>query len=114
MVPGQRDGRPLQIGHKNADEYGRLAAETARYMKFLDHRVELVVAGSSNMEMPTFGEWERTVLRHTADQVDHISVHAYYEETDGDVASFLAPASAWTAISPRWPGSSTRSGRNWV
>ncbi len=85
----EMDG-PWQIGHKNADEYGRLAAETARYMKFLDHRVELVVAGSSNMEMPTFGEWERTVLRHTADQVDHISVHAYYEETDGDVASFLA------------------------
>ncbi len=87
----EMDG-PWQIGHKTADEYGRLAAETARYMRFLDHRVELVVAGSSNMEMPTFGEWERTVLRHTADQADHISVHAYYEESDGDVASFLASA----------------------
>ncbi|GAB6897795.1 arabinosylfuranosidase ArfA [Kineosporia succinea] len=85
----EMDG-PWQIGHKTADEYGRLAAETARYMRFLDHRVELVVAGSSNMEMPTFGEWERTVLRHTAELVDHISVHAYYEESDGDVASFLA------------------------
>ncbi|GAB3263585.1 arabinosylfuranosidase ArfA [Kineosporia babensis] len=87
----EMDG-PWQIGHKTADEYGRLAAEAARYMRFLDHRVELVVAGSSNMEMPTFGEWERTVLRHTADQADHISVHAYYEESDGDVASFLASA----------------------
>ncbi|MBT0770946.1 alpha-N-arabinofuranosidase [Kineosporia sp. J2-2] len=85
----EMDG-PWQIGHKSADEYGRLAAETARYMRFLDHRVELVVAGSSNMEMPTFGEWERTVLRHTAELADHISVHAYYEESDGDVASFLA------------------------
>ncbi|GLY32759.1 alpha-L-arabinofuranosidase C-terminal domain-containing protein [Kineosporia sp. NBRC 101731] len=85
----EMDG-PWQIGHKTADEYGRLAAETARYMRFLDHRVELVVAGSSNMEMPTFGEWERTVLRHTAELADHISVHAYYEESDGDVASFLA------------------------
>lgn len=85
----EMDG-PWQIGYKTADEYGRLAAETARYMRFIDHRVELVVAGSSNMDMPTFGDWERTVLRHTAGLVDHISLHAYYEETDGDVDSFLA------------------------
>ncbi len=87
----EMDG-PWQIGHKTADEYGRLAAETARYMRFIDHRVELVVAGSSNLEMPTFGTWERTVLGHTAELVDHISVHAYYEELDGDVDSFLGSA----------------------
>ena len=81
---------PWQIGHKTADEYGRLAAESARLMRFIDPSVELVVAGSSNADMPTFGAWERTVLGHTADLVDHISVHAYYEETDGDVDSFLA------------------------
>jgi alpha-N-arabinofuranosidase len=87
----EMDG-PWQIGHKTADEYGRLAAESARLMRFIDPGVELVVAGSSNMDMPTFGEWERTVLRHTAGLVDHISVHAYYEETNGDVDSFLASA----------------------
>ena len=87
----EMDG-PWQIGHKTADEYGRLAAETARLMKFIDPTIELVVAGSSNMDMPTFGEWERTVLAHTAGLVDHISVHAYYEEVDGDVRSFLASA----------------------
>ena len=85
----EMDG-PWQIGHKTADEYGRLAAETARLMRFVDPDVELVAAGSSNHEMPTFGAWERTVLRHTAGLVDHISVHAYYEETPGDPASFLA------------------------
>jgi alpha-N-arabinofuranosidase len=41
------------------------------------------------MEMPTFGEWERTVLEYTYDLVDHISMHAYYHERDGDRASFL-------------------------
>ncbi|GAA1751899.1 alpha-L-arabinofuranosidase C-terminal domain-containing protein [Agromyces humatus] len=87
----EMDG-PWQIGHKTADEYGRLAAETARLMRFIDPRVELVAAGSSNAEMPTFGVWERTVLRHTAGLVDHVSVHAYYEEQNGDVASFLASA----------------------
>ncbi|WP_159501730.1 alpha-N-arabinofuranosidase [Microbacterium sp. 18062] len=85
----EMDG-PWQIGHKTADEYGRLAAETARLMRFHDPSLELVAAGSSNREMSTFGEWERTVLRHTAGLVDHISVHAYYEEQDGDAASFLA------------------------
>ncbi|GAA3666656.1 alpha-N-arabinofuranosidase [Microbacterium marinilacus] len=78
-----------QIGHKTADEYGRLAAETARLMRFVDPSVELVLAGSSSAEMPTFGEWERTVLRHVGDLADHISLHAYYEEVD-DVSDFLA------------------------
>lgn len=87
----EMDG-PWQIGHKTADEYGRLAAETARLMRFVDPRIELVAAGSSNAEMPTFGSWERTVLTHTAGLVDHISVHAYYEELDGDADSFLASA----------------------
>ena len=41
-------------------------------------------------DMPTFGTWERTVLEHTYDDVDYISCHAYYEEHDGDLASFLA------------------------
>lgn len=89
----EMDG-PWQIGHKTADEYGRLAAETARLMTFIDPTIELVAAGSSNAEMPTFGEWERTVLRHTAGLVHHISLHAYYEEHDGDAESFLASGSA--------------------
>ncbi|WP_020661530.1 alpha-N-arabinofuranosidase [Amycolatopsis benzoatilytica] len=88
----EMDG-PWQPGHKTAEEYGRLAAETARLMRMIDPGVELVVAGSSNPEMPTFGSWERTVLHHTADLVDHISLHAYYQEQDGDVDSYLASAS---------------------
>ena len=85
----EMDG-PWQIGHKTAAEYGRLAAETGRVMKWIDPTVELVAAGSSNADMPTFGGWERTVLEEAADVVDHISLHAYYEETDGDVDSFVA------------------------
>jgi alpha-N-arabinofuranosidase len=42
--------------------------------------------------MPTFGEWEATVLEHTYDVVDYVSCHAYYQEHDGDVDSFLASA----------------------
>ncbi|AQA11656.1 arabinosylfuranosidase ArfA [Streptomyces malaysiensis] len=87
----EMDG-PWQTGHKTAEEYGRLAAETARAMRQIDPDVELVACGSSNQSMPTFATWEATVLRETYDLVDHISLHAYYEERDGDRDSFLASA----------------------
>ncbi|UXY27362.1 arabinosylfuranosidase ArfA [Streptomyces sp. HUAS TT20] len=87
----EMDG-PWQTGHKTAREYGRLAAETARAMRQLDPDVELVACGSSNQAMPTFAEWEATVLAETYDLVDHISLHAYYEPVDGDLDSFLASA----------------------
>ncbi len=40
--------------------------------------------------MPTFGDWERTVLEHTYEHVDFISCHAYYQERGGDIDSYLA------------------------
>ncbi|NBM17824.1 alpha-N-arabinofuranosidase [Streptomyces sp. GC420] len=87
----EMDG-PWQTGHKTAEEYGRLAAETARAMRQIDPGVELVACGSSGQSMPTFAEWEAKVLMETYDLVDHISLHAYYEELDGDRDSFLASA----------------------
>jgi alpha-L-arabinofuranosidase len=87
----EMDG-PWQLGHKSADDYGKLAAVTAHAMKQIDPDLELVVCGSSGSHMPTFGAWERTVLEHSYDHVDLISCHAYYEEKDGDLASFLASA----------------------
>ncbi|MCG2797754.1 MAG: alpha-N-arabinofuranosidase [Cellulomonas sp.] len=85
----EMDG-PWQVGHRSADAYGALASQTAKAMRMLDPSVRLVVCGSSGSYMPTFGEWERVVLTHTYDDVDYISCHAYYEERDGDVDSFLA------------------------
>ena len=87
----EMDG-PWQLGHKTAAEYGRLAAETARAMRMVDPDLVLVACGSSGSGMPTFGEWERTVLELAYDEIDMISAHAYYEEKDGDRASFLASA----------------------
>lgn len=83
---------PWQIGHKTAPEYGRLAQESAKAMRFVDPTIEVVAVGSSNRGMPTFGQWEHTVLEHAYDEVDYISMHAYYQEHDGDAASFLAEA----------------------
>lgn len=85
----EMDG-PWQLGHRSADDYGKLASQTAKAMRQLDPSLELVVCGSSSAHMPTFGEWERVVLTHAYDDVDYISCHAYYEEKDGDLGSFLA------------------------
>jgi alpha-N-arabinofuranosidase len=89
---------PWQMGQKTAYEYGRLAAETAKAMRMVDGDIELVAVGSSNSRMPTFGEWEAEVLRQTYEHVDYISLHDYYEETDGDLASFLASSADMDAF----------------
>lgn len=73
----EMDG-PWQLGHLSAQEYGALANRTAAAMKMADPTLELVVCGSSNSGMPTFGEWERLVLEASYANVDYISCHAYY------------------------------------
>ncbi|WP_328796441.1 arabinosylfuranosidase ArfA [Marisediminicola senii] len=85
----EMDG-PWQTGYMTAEDYGKLAARTAQAMKAADRTLELVVCGSSGSNMPTFGDWERTVLEHGYEHVDYISCHAYYQERKGDLGSFLA------------------------
>ena len=85
----EMDG-PWQFGHKTMEEYGRLAAETAKAMKQIDPSIELVSCGSSNDHMPTYPQWEATTLEHTYDYVDYVSMHQYYGNQDGDTQDFLA------------------------
>ena len=85
----EMDG-PWQIGHKTAEEYGRLAAETGKIMKWVDPSIELIACGSSHSGMPTFGDWERTVLRHTYETVDYLSLHSYYGNRSNDTGEYLA------------------------
>jgi alpha-N-arabinofuranosidase len=40
--------------------------------------------------MPTFGDWEATVLDHCYDSVDYISLHTYYGFENNDSRLFLA------------------------
>ena len=84
----EMDG-PWQICRRTADEYGRVASEAAKVMKWTDPSIELVACGSSNARMPTFGKWEETVLDHTYDQVDYISLHIYFGNIENDTPNFL-------------------------
>ncbi|RDJ05869.1 alpha-N-arabinofuranosidase [Rhizobium grahamii] len=85
----EMDG-PWQVGHKTAAEYGHLANETAKALRAFDDKLELVVCGSSHSDMPTYPQWEATVLEETYDQVDYISLHMYFENYEKKTSEFLA------------------------
>jgi alpha-N-arabinofuranosidase len=84
----EMDG-PWQICRRTAVEYGRIAVETAKVMKLTDSSIELVACGSSFRKMPSFGDWESTVLDHVYDHADYISLHTYFANHEKDTPNFL-------------------------
>jgi alpha-N-arabinofuranosidase len=91
-VGNEMDG-PWQIGHMPAREYGIKATDAARQMRGLDPSIKLIACGSSGPFMPTYIEWDRTVLEECYDEVDGISLHRYWgnsEETGFDSSKYLA------------------------
>jgi len=84
----EMDG-PWQICQKTATEYGRVAQETAKVMRWVDPEVQLTACGSSNRSMPTYGHWEHEVLERCFDQVDFISLHQYFRNDTNDIAAYF-------------------------
>ena len=85
----EMDG-PWQTGHLTALEYGRKADLAGQIMKLVDPTIETVACGSSSLTMPTFGNWERTVLECGYDNIDYLSLHQYYGNQENDTPNFLA------------------------
>jgi len=85
----EMDG-PWQICQKTAAEYGRVAQETAKVMRWVDGSVQLTACGSSNRTMPTFGTWEYEVLDNCFEQVDFISLHQYFRNDANDIKSYFS------------------------
>ena len=81
---------PWNIGQKDASEYGRLARETAKAMRLIDPKLELVACGSSNADMPSFPDWEASVLGQCYEEVDYLSLHSYYGKGPAGLADYLA------------------------
>lgn len=73
-----------QIGTKTAEEYGKIARETAKMMRWEDPSIKLTACGSSGREMPSYPEWDRVVLEQTYNYIDYISLHQYYDYPLGD------------------------------
>ena len=72
---------PWQIGQLQAREYGRKARDAAKQMRVIDRALQLIACGSSGTFMPTYLAWDREVLEECYDQVDGLSLHAYYGNT---------------------------------
>ncbi|MDJ0389195.1 alpha-N-arabinofuranosidase [Roseomonas sp. E05] len=87
----EMDG-PWQMETKTATEYGRIATEAAKMMRWVDPSLTLAACGSSARNMPTFGAWEEEVLEHTFDHVEFISLHTYLNNYKDDPQAFLASA----------------------
>ena len=85
----EMDG-PWQMEHKTATEYGRVAAEAAKMMRWVDPTLVLAACGSTARNMPTFGHWDDEVLDNTFELIDFISLHTYLNNYKGDTATFLA------------------------
>src|SRR5262249_39019513 len=89
---GNEMDAPWQIGAKSAHDYGTLARESAKLMRWLDPDIELVACGSSSRSMPTFAEWERVVLEETFEVVEDISLHGYFSKHGDKSREFMAEA----------------------
>lgn len=85
----EMDG-PWQLGHVPADQYAIRAQQAAKLMKDTDPSIETVVCGSCAVELPTYMEWDRTVLEYVGSFADYISLHRYVGNWKGDSADFLA------------------------
>ena len=90
-VGNEMDG-PWQIGHLDAVSYANKALEAAKMMKWQDPTIQTILCGSSNDQMPTYPEWDRTALEIAWEHMDYLSMHYYAGNRKEDTASFLASA----------------------
>lgn len=75
------DGKPWELGHKNAEDYIEIAREAAKAMKAVDNNIELVGCGSSWYSPNTWDEWNRKVLYGIGDKIKYLSIHQYWENS---------------------------------
>jgi alpha-N-arabinofuranosidase len=67
----------------------RIAQETGKVMRWVDEGIQLAACGSSQRAMPTYASWEYEVLDHCFNEVDFISLHAYFRNDSDDIQQFF-------------------------
>lgn len=88
-IGNEMDG-PWQIGHLEAEDYGKKAREAGKMMRWQDPTIKTILCGSSNNQMPTYPEWDRVSLELAWESVDYHSLHYYAGNREDDTASYLA------------------------
>ena len=90
-----------QIATRKAEEYGHIANEAAKVMKWVDPSIECVAVGSSACWLDSFPTWDKVVLDETYDNVEYLAMHTYLHPVKGvptgngekvrlDLSSYLA------------------------
>lgn len=85
----EMDG-PWQLGHVPADQYAIRAQQAAKLMKDTDPSIETVACGSCVVTLPTYMDWDRTVLEYIGPFADFISLHRYVGNFKEDTSDYLA------------------------
>ena len=75
------DGKPWELGHKNAEDYIEVAREAAKAMLAVDKNIELVGCGSSWYSPKGWDEWNRKILYGIGDKIKYLSIHSYWESS---------------------------------
>lgn len=96
-IGNEMDG-PWQIGHLEAEDYGKKAREAAKMMRWHDPSIKTILCGSSSDRMPTYPDWDRIALEYCWDKVDYHSMHYYANNHDNDTGSYLAYSEAFEAF----------------
>lgn len=82
---------PWQMGHRDAQDYGKFALEAAKLMKLTDPNIKLVASGSSNYGAGSdWTGWNRTILEYLKRHADYLSLHTYTGNPNNDFAEFMA------------------------
>jgi alpha-N-arabinofuranosidase len=89
----EMDG-PWQLGHVPADQYAIRAQQAAKLMKDVDPALELVACGTCAPTLPTYMDWDRTVLEYVGDYAEYVSLHRYVGNENNDSADYLAVTNA--------------------
>jgi alpha-N-arabinofuranosidase len=83
------DGAPWELGHKDVEDYVKIAREAAKAMRSVDNTIKFVASGSSYYESTgQWFEWNRKVLEGLGAMIDYISIHRYWENSS-DYYSFM-------------------------
>ncbi len=76
------DGVPWELGHKNAEDYIKIAREAAKAMRSVDNTIKFVASGSSWYEASGNGmNGTEKCLTGLGDMMDYISIHSYWENS---------------------------------